>query len=247
MSKTILATEPSSTPLAGKEHPFRKYKREQERISRHKIYRTTLFYTTYSIIMLVFAVREGYTLRAIAFIPAGLLLWMLTEYMSHKHILHHHFPVSDNPFKRPFSIFANRVLDPLHFGHHENPFDGSHMSGNLRDFMPLYIICAPISIFLFPPFTASIIVAAFFQGYIIEEWVHHATHFYKLRDPYSRYMKKHHLYHHTAHGMTRGYGTSSGIFDYVFGTRYPPNVRERLYGRKQSSASKKAKPQIEQV
>jgi sterol desaturase/sphingolipid hydroxylase (fatty acid hydroxylase superfamily) len=89
----------------------------------------------------------------------------------------------------------------------------------------------PLSILLLPPFTGSIVLAAAFQSYIAEEWIHHATHFYNFRDPYFRYMKKHHLYHHTSQGMTRGFGTSSGILDVVFSTRYPENVRERLYGQ----------------
>lgn len=104
------------------------------------------------------------------------------------------------------------------------------MSGRFRDLLPLFFTGVPLSILLFPPFTASIIVAAAFQSYIAEEWIHHATHYYNFRDPYFRYMKKHHLYHHTSHGMTRGFGTSSGILDAVFKTRYPRNVRQRLYG-----------------
>ena len=217
---------------APKEHPYRAYKREQELISRRKIYRTTAFYTTYSAIILGWAISSGYFLRALLFIPLGIVLWMCIEYFSHIYILHGHFYVSKRRFKRPFSIFANKVLDPLHFGHHEKPFDGEHMSGRVRDLLPLFIVCAPVSIFVFPPFTASVVIAAAFQSYIAEEWIHHATHYYNFRDPYFRYMKKHHLYHHTSQGMTAGFGTSSGILDYLFGTRYPGNVRQRLYGKK---------------
>ena len=44
-------------------------------------------------------------------------------------------------------------------------------------------------------------------------------------------MKKHHFYHHTSQGMTRGFGTTSGLLDVVFQTRYPAAVRRRMYGR----------------
>lgn len=220
-----------------KEHPYRAYKREQELISRRKIYRTTAFYTTYSVIILGWAIWSGNFVRTLLFIPPGIILWMCIEYFSHIYILHGHFYVSKRRFKRPFSIFANKFLDPLHFGHHEKPFDGNHMSGRVRDMLPLFLFSAPVSIFLFPPFTASVIIAAAFQSYIAEEWIHHATHYYNFRDPYFRYMKKHHMYHHTSQGMKAGFGTSSGVLDYVFGTRYPPSVRQRLYGKKVSPAA----------
>ena len=217
-----------------KERPYRIYKREQERISRKKLYRTTTLYTSYTIILLVMAYRSHHLTRALAFLPAGIVFWMFTEYFSHRFVLHRHWKVSKRPIKKYFTILANKFLDSSHFGHHERPFDGNHMSGRVRDLLPLLLVGGPLSILLFPPFTASIVVAGAFQSYIAEEWIHHATHYCNFRDPYFRYMKKHHLYHHTSQGMTRGFGTSSGLLDFVFMTRYPTNVRQRLYGGKKS-------------
>jgi hypothetical protein len=229
---------------ARQEHPYRAYKREQERISRHKIYKTTAFYSSYSLILLILAIRSHHFLRALAFIPAGIVVWMLVEYFSHRFVLHRHWKVSQRRYKRFWTRVANKYLDPTHFGHHEKPFDGDHMSGRVRDLLPLFVPGVLLSVLLFPPFTVSVVVAAAFQSYIAEEWIHHATHFCNFRDPYFRYMKKHHLYHHTAHGMTRGFGTSSGILDFLFMTRYPANVRRRLYGGRKSYP---AKQQIEQA
>jgi sterol desaturase/sphingolipid hydroxylase (fatty acid hydroxylase superfamily) len=90
-------------------------------------------------------------------------------------------------------------------------------------------------------------VAAAFQSYVAEEWIHHATHFSNFRDPYFRYMKKHHLYHHTSQGMTRGFGTSSGILDAIFKTRYPNNVRQRLYGGRKSHPTNQGERSTNQV
>ncbi len=224
-----MTPDQTSTQQVRKEHPYRVYKREQEVISRHKIYRTTAFYSAYTIILLALAIRSHHFLRALAFVPAGIALWMLTEYFSHRFVLHRHWKVSQRRYKRFWTRVANKYLDPTHFGHHEKPFDGEHMSGRIKDLLPLFLLLVPLGL-LFPPFTGSIVVAAFFQCYIAEEWIHHATHFYNFRDPYFRYMKKHHLYHHTSHGMTRGFGTSSGIVDFIFMTRYSKNVRQRLYG-----------------
>jgi hypothetical protein len=47
--------------------------------------------------------------------------------------------------------------------------------------------------------------------------------------------------------MTRGFGTSSGILDFIFMTRFPQNVRQRLYGGKKSYATNQSEPQIEQA
>lgn len=220
-----------SVPMR-KEHPFRAYKRQQEVISRHKIYKTTAIYTTYWLGILVWAGMSGYFLRALAFMPLGIFLWMLAEYSSHRWVFHHKFVVKDDtPTNKFFTTLGAKYLDPLHTGHHEKPYDGNHMSGRVRDVLPLFALFVPLS-FLFPAFTATVVVATFFQGYIMEEWIHHATHFYNFKDPYFRYMKKHHLFHHTAKGQTHGFGTTSGVLDAVFDSRYPFDIRRKLYGAK---------------
>jgi len=222
-----------------KSSSYRTYKREQERISRRKLYKTTALYTSYSGILLFLALRSAHPYRALGFYLGGIPFWMFVEYFSHRFVLHRHWKVSKRPHKRLLTKLANKYLDPTHFGHHARPFDGKHMSGRIRDLLPLLLLGGPLSLLLFPSFTASMLVAGAFQSYIAEEWVHHATHYYNFRDPYFRYMKKHHLYHHTAHGMTKGFGTSSGLLDVLFQTRYPKHVRQRLYGKKQFRQRKK--------
>jgi sterol desaturase/sphingolipid hydroxylase (fatty acid hydroxylase superfamily) len=64
---------------------------------------------------------------------------------------------------------------------------------------------------------------------VVEEWVHHSVHFYQFRNPYFRYIKRHHLYHHSPIGMHVGYGLTSGLWDVVGGTRIPPDMRRALY------------------
>ena len=242
-----MTTEQTLSKQTPKEHRYRIYKRQQEVISRRKIYRTTAFYSSYSIILLVLAIRSHHLLRAVEFVPLGIAVWMLTEYFSHRFILHRHWKISQRRYKRFWTRLANKYWDPTHFGHHERPFDGEHMSGRVRDLLPLFAVFVPLSILLFPPFTASVILAAAFQSYIAEEWIHHATHFYNFRDPYFRYMKKHHLYHHTSQGMTRGFGTSSGILDAIFMTRYPGNVRRRLYGGRKPHVTNQSEQAINQA
>lgn len=231
---------PETAPRATRE-----YKREQEVISRWKIYKTTIFYTTFTIIMAVWAIRSDYVLRALAFVPVGVVLWMLSEYTSHRYIFHHEFKQSGTGFKRFITGLGVKYLNPMHTGHHERPFDGNHISGRMRDMLPVFVIFAPLTIFLLPAFTGSIVVATYFQCYILEEWIHHATHFYNFRDPYFRYMKKHHMYHHTKQGMTHGFGTTSGILDVILDSRFPESARQRLYGKRPMVS--KSNIQTEQV
>ena len=36
-------------------------------------------------------------------------------------------------------------LDPLHWEHHERPCDGLHISGQLTDLVPIFVVAAPAS------------------------------------------------------------------------------------------------------
>jgi len=76
-----------------------------------------------------------------------------------------------------------------------------------------------------------VFVAALMLGYVLEEWVHHAVHFHSFKSPYFRYIKKHHLFHHSRRGSEVGFGLTSGAWDVVAGTRIAKRDRDRLYGR----------------
>ena len=229
-----MTAEQTLAPAERTGSSYREYKREQEVISRHKIYKTTALYSTYAILVLVLAIRSGSVLWGLAFVPIGIIAWMLSEYTSHRFVFHRKFTIVETtPTKKILSTFAVKYLEPMHTGHHERPFDGHHMSGRIRDLLPLFIIGAVIGIFLFP---VAVITATWFMCYLAEEWIHHATHFYNFRDPYFRYMKKHHMYHHTKQGMKFGFGTTSGIIDYFWNSRYPEPIRQRLYGKKSVTA-----------
>jgi sterol desaturase/sphingolipid hydroxylase (fatty acid hydroxylase superfamily) len=112
--------------------------------------------------------------------------------------------------------------------------------------VPVFAVSAALS-FIFPVYTVPMLVAGIWQFYCVEEWVHHSVHYYNFRDPYFRYMKKHHFYHHTSNGMTRGFGLTSGIWDRIVGTAFSKAVRERLYGRRQAPAIKQAERSIPQT
>jgi fatty acid hydroxylase family protein len=204
--------------------PFRVYKSEQARISRRRLYPLTAFYTIYSVIVLGLAIRSTHPILAAGFYLAGVPVWTLVEYFFHRYVLHGRFPPGEGIIRR----FLHERLDPLHWEHHERPFDGMHISGELKDLLPLFAIAAPVS-FLFPIYTMPALLAGVVQSYVLEEWVHHSTHFYKFQNRYFRYIKRHHLYHHTRPGTELGYGLTSGFWDIFFHTRYPETIRRALF------------------
>jgi hypothetical protein len=206
---------------------FGGYKHQQARISRHRLYPLTAFYTFYSLTVLILALRTVHPRVALAFYLAGVPVWTFVEYLFHRYVLHGRFPPGNGIIKR----FLHERLDPLHWEHHERPLDGMHISGELKDLLPLFVVAAPLS-FLFPIYTLSTLLAGVVQSYAIEEWVHHSTHFYNFRNPYFRYIKRYHLYHHTRQGMEMGYGLTSGFWDLVFKTRFSAPVRQFLDGRR---------------
>lgn len=205
--------------------PFRLYKAEQARISRRRLYPLSLFYATYALVVLILVSRSQHPVAGVFWFLAGLPVWTLVEYLFHRYVLHGRFPKRESRLGR----WMHDRLDPLHWEHHERPFDGLHISGQLSDLIGVFAVAAPIS-WLFPVHTAPALLAGAVLSYVLEEWVHHSVHFYEFNNRYFRYVQRHHRYHHSREGMDLGYGLTSDLWDRILGTAYPLNVRRRLFG-----------------
>jgi sterol desaturase/sphingolipid hydroxylase (fatty acid hydroxylase superfamily) len=213
--------------------PFGVYKRQQAAISRGRLYPMTLFYSVYVMVVLFFALRSVHPRVAEAFFAAGIPVWTLVEYLFHRYVLHGRFAPGKGLIRR----FLHERLDPLHWEHHKHPFDGHHINGEIKDLLPLFFIGAPVS-FITPVYTLPVLLAGVVESYVLEEWIHHSVHFYNFRNPYFRYIKRFHYYHHSPKGMEQGYGLTNGFWDIVFKTRYPASVRRALYRRKRALSRK---------
>lgn len=205
------------------EIPFAAYKRHQAALARHRLYPLTIFYTLYAILVLVIALSTTHPWIAVALFSAGCVTWTLVEYLFHRYVLHGRFPPGKGLIRR----FLHERLDPLHWDHHLRPFDGMHISGGLKDILPLFFVAAPVS-FLFPLYTAPVVLAGVVLSYVSEEWLHYALHFSSSRFPLFRRMKKYHLYHHSPRGIGSGFGITTRFWDGVFDTRFPEAVRRSL-------------------
>lgn len=198
----------------------------EARRARHRLYPVSVVYSLFSVAVLAIALQRR-AVVAVAFYVLGVVSWTALEYWAHRYILHGRFP--DGP--GVVQHFLHRYFDHLHWEHHKRPWDGNHINGTMADTLPFVGPLALLS-FLLPIETLTVFLAGLLQAYIVEEWVHHSVHFYRFRGRYFRYIKRHHLYHHSPRGMHVAYGLSNGFWDIVYGTRISVPIRRALYERK---------------
>jgi 4-hydroxysphinganine ceramide fatty acyl 2-hydroxylase len=209
---------------------FTAYKMEQSRISRRRLYPVTAFYSLFSVAVWILVCRSRHAMVGIPFYLLGIAVWTLLEYLFHRYILHGRFAPGEGFVRH----FLHERLDPLHWEHHKHPFNGAHISGKLSDFLPLFVLAAPMS-FVFPVYTMPILLVGTIQGYLAEQWLHHSIHFCSFKNGYFRAMKRYHLYHHSPRGIDRGFGLSNWFWDIVFRTQFPPPVEDALFRRKNAT------------
>ena len=202
-----------------------RFRREVEaRRSRHRLYPVSVLYTLFALVTLAVALGSSRPLTALLSFLLGALAWTLMEYLVHRHILHGRFP--DGPGL--YQHFLHRYFDHLHWEHHKRPWDGNHINGTLKDTLPFAGPMALVS-WLFPAWSVPMFVAGMLQAYVAEEWIHHSVHFYQFDNLYFRYIKRHHLYHHSPKGMGIAFGLTNGFWDVAYDTRIPPDIRHALY------------------
>ncbi len=213
MSATAIVATPASRRRA-----------ENGRIARHRLYPVSALYTTFALGMLGLGLTAGKPVLALTWFGGGVAFWTLAEYLTHRYILHGEFPDGPGLWKH----FLHVRFDHLHVQHHVRPYDANHINGTIGDTLPLLLPLVLLS-FLAPPFTVSMFMAGFMQSHIVEEWVHQSVHFYDLPGPYFRYIRRHHLYHHSPAAAEVGYGLSNGFWDIICDTRIPIEIRRALY------------------
>jgi sterol desaturase/sphingolipid hydroxylase (fatty acid hydroxylase superfamily) len=196
---------------------------EEARKSRRRLYPVTGVYILASVAAAAVALRSSPGRAAVSWL-LGVGFWTFVEYMVHRFILHGVFP--DGPGLRHA---LHLLFDHLHVEHHERPWDGNHINGTIKDTGP-FLLPAFLLALALPPHTLLAFLCGLVQGYVAEEWVHHSVHFCHFDNPYFRYIRKHHLYHHSQRGREVAYGLTSGGWDVVLETRIPDDVRAALYG-----------------
>jgi hypothetical protein len=116
-------------------------------------------------------------------------------------------------------------LNPIHWEHHEKPFDGWHISGELKDILPLFVIFS----FLFPVYNLPSLLAGVVQSYVSEEWLHYFPAFRKVSQSLLSISQA--VSSVSSQPAEWKWATESpaGFWDVVFHTGYPKPVRRLLF------------------
>ena len=137
----------------------------------------------------------------------GGFVWTLTEYLLHRFAFHY----------QPRSEWGKRIHFLTHGVHHDYPNDTKRLVMVPTVSIPLasafYLAFGLILGFHYvPPFFAGFLI-----GYIAYDEIHYATHHAPFKSGIFLFLKQHHIRHHYGN-PERGYGVSSPLWDYVFGT-----------------------------
>ncbi|XP_033755379.1 fatty acid 2-hydroxylase-like [Pecten maximus] len=142
----------------------------------------------------------------------GLISWTLDEYVIHRWMFH----------LRPPS--NSRVLVTLHFllhgQHHKTPLDKKRLVFPPVPATILGITLYTIYATVIPHAITLSLAAGTVTGYIIYDLTHYFLHHGRPTLPYFKSLKKYHVKHHFENQQL-GFGISSKLWDYPFGTLIP--------------------------
>jgi len=190
--------------------------------ARRRLYPVTVVYSAYFLILFTLTLRSPHARLGLGFVALAVLAWIPIEYYAHRYILHGVFPRGPGLIAR----CLHHLFDASHADHHARPWDGMYINGHVDTLFAAAAIF-PLS-FLAPYYTAPLFVATVFLCFALEEWTHHAVHFWHFRSTYFQYIRRRHLFHHSRHGVGIAYGITSGAWDVVVGTRIGPAERRML-------------------
>ena len=145
--------------------------------------------------------------QLVALILPALVIWTLMEYLLHRFLFH--FPANSEASKWLVYLF--------HGVHHDVPADKTRLvmppSGAIIVMAFIWLIFSAI----IPAPWAEPFCAFFMAGYLIYDYIHYATHHFKMRHPILQSLKHHHMRHHFSTKNAK-YGVSQPLWDWVFGT-----------------------------
>jgi sterol desaturase/sphingolipid hydroxylase (fatty acid hydroxylase superfamily) len=140
------------------------------------------------------------------FFGLGLIIWTLLEYIIHRYAFHY----------EPKSRIGKQFHFIVHGVHHDYPNDAKRLVMPPAVSIPLAILFYALFAFLFRS-NSPAIWAGFVGGYVGYDSIHYAIHHFPMKSGILNRLKQHHLRHHY-HDDHLGYGVSSPLWDYIFGT-----------------------------
>ena len=144
---------------------------------------------------------------AAGFFFLGAFLWTFVEYVIHRYAFHY----------EPRSDWGKRLHFMMHGVHHDYPNDASRLVMPPSVSIPLAFIFYGLFLLIFGRFTPAAFAGLVF-GYLSYDMIHYATHHFTMKNPVWQRVKHYHLLHHYKDDHI-GFGVSSPLWDFVFGTR----------------------------
>ena len=167
-----------------------------------------ILYLPLVVASIYFAFRyERLSILAIAgLFVLGVVMWTLIEYIIHRYAFHY----------EPKGRIGKQLHFIVHGVHHDYPNDARRLVMPPAVSVPLAIIFYALFALLFGR-AAPAIWAGFAAGYVCYDSIHYAIHHFPMKSGISNRLKQHHLRHHF-YDDHAGYGVSSPVWDYVFGS-----------------------------
>ena len=137
----------------------------------------------------------------------GLVTWTLTEYCLHRFVFH--YPARSRAGKWFVYLF--------HGNHHDDPRDKTRLVMPPAGAIPIMAALFFLFGLVIPAPWIEPFGAFFIVGYLIYDYIHYATHHFRMKNPVAKYLRRYHLKHHFS-GERGRYGVSSPLWDIVFGT-----------------------------
>ena len=153
--------------------------------------------------------REQAAALVIGLFALGIVIWTFVEYTMHRWVFHY----------QPSTRWGKQLHFLLHGVHHDYPKDASRLVMPPVVSIPLALLFCGLFFLVFGR-VAPGAFAGFLLGYLFYDMVHYATHHFSMKRGVWLFLKKYHMRHHYDDDHV-GYGVSSPLWDYVFGTRAP--------------------------
>jgi sterol desaturase/sphingolipid hydroxylase (fatty acid hydroxylase superfamily) len=145
--------------------------------------------------------------EAVSLFILGVLIWTLAEYLLHRFVFHY----------EPRSTWGKRLHFLTHGVHHDFPNDSKRLVMPPSVSIPLAALFYGLFLLMTGPSYVLPFFAGFIFGYICYDEIHYATHHAPMKGRVGLWLKHHHVLHHYRN-PERGFGVSSPLWDYVFGT-----------------------------
>lgn len=136
----------------------------------------------------------------------GILLWTLLEYVIHRYFFHY----------QPRSRWGRKLHFMMHGVHHDYPQDATRLVMPPVLSIPLVLLFYLLFSVIFGRFTPAAFAGLIF-GYVCYDSIHYGTHHLVLPGRIGLWLKQYHLRHHYKDDEV-GFGVSTPLWDYVFGT-----------------------------